>query len=178
MKLATPSFDNVIITANIHYDNDEKCIKAVVLNSSGEETEEVLTSTPERLLEIYDVNFVTYITSGITCTAILKRRANSVWTEESDTSVPQYFYQVISYNEKEAENEYKVLTARNFGYDQGYYAGVRDLGNTIKTFMTDEGIEQTAITEKITSEVNNAWLEFSTAHPEVVDEDEVDEDDT
>lgn len=172
MKLAVPSFDDVIITANIHYDSEAKCIKAVVLNSSGEETEEILDSTPERLLEIYDSDFVTYITSGITCNALLKRRKNSAWTEESDESVPQYFYQVVSYNAIEAENEYKVIAAKNFGYDQGYYAGVRYLGDTIKTFMSDNDIINEAITNKIDEEVAQAWSDFSTAHPEVVDESE------
>lgn len=172
MKLAITSFDDIIITANIHFDSEEKCIKAVVLDSSGEETEEVLTSTPERLLEIYDEDFVTYITSGITCNALLKRRKNSAWSDESDESVPQYFYQVISYNAREAENEYKVRTARNFGYDQGYYAGVRDLGNTIKTFMSDNEIVNENITAKIDNEIAQAWNDFSTTHPEVVDENE------
>lgn len=172
MKLAVPSFDDVIITANIHYDSEAKCIKAVVLDSSGEETEEILDSTPERLLEIYDSDFVTYITSGITCNALLKRRKNSAWSDESDESVPQYFYQVISYNAREAESEYKVLTARNFGYDQGYYAGVRDLSNEIKTFMLENEIVNDDITTKINEEADKAWSDFSTAHPEVVDENE------
>lgn len=178
MQKALPTFDNIVINAEVFFDSDSNYLKATITSDSGEES--TVNIIPGRLLDIYSSSFVRYMKFGVKCSALLVRGENPDYIEEAPDEYPQYLYKVVSYNDTQAETQYQAIIARqegesegyDLGYEEGYkigllkgkYYGAKQLGDYLKEYTA---YVDNITVDVLTTEVNNIISEL---YDNVIDE--------
>ena len=171
MQKALPTFDNIVINAEVFYDSDSAYLKATITSDSGEES--TIDILPGRLLEIYSSEFVRYMRFGVKCSALIVRGENPDYIEEAPDEYPQYLYKVVSYNDTQAETQYQAIIAKQEGEAEGYelghkegydlgllkgkYYGAKQLGDHLKEYTA---YVDNITVDELTTEVNNIISEL------------------